>query len=169
MRIALLALHLTSVLAWTPLDGLAALFGSSPLHSTAPAGGVALIEGVAHEPCGNRAGACTPAGGCEARFGRCRARVGHYWFAERAPEPTLLRLLPAIAAPYEVQTAQGVMQATPGFWYTSFRLKGDELGSESLPGLRVGAVAATLSATAFCAFLVWVGLSRAPRPTRSAP
>lgn len=124
---ALLVALTIDVTASAPLDGVASLFGTPPMFdpmSSTPR--KRPIDDVEHVACQAQGSGCTPAGGCEKRNGQCTPHIGHYWFPADTPPtpmPIFLRsFLKPMMPVYHMMTARGVLEATPGFFLTTYRL-----------------------------------------------
>ena len=133
------------VSGWAPLDMLAGLFGTQPLHSLTTEGQQRLIDEAEHVACHKSSGYCLPAAGCTARAGGCEPKIGHYWKTPSEPGPSMGvfdSVLPPIPAPWYIKTARGVLAAKPGFFFTSYKILGESAESESdaasLPGIPTG-------------------------------
>jgi hypothetical protein len=124
--------------AWAPLDTVAGLFGTKPLSAwkaTARTSRAYPLHDVEHTPCRGGAG-CGPKGACE--HIKCAPKIGHYWYVDPEEQRDsipgwLAGVLPAIGQPYRMMTTNGVLEASPGFWFTRYRLSVSNARWSSLP------------------------------------
>ena len=129
MRMVLSVSMVAMTAAWAPLDGIAGLFGSKPLHDvSALASRMRPLEHVEHVKCKATLGGCSPAEGCRLSINvgsMCTPQVGHYWVPSDVAMPNsawFMSFLPAIKPSYHMQTARGVLEIKHGFFTNEFRL-----------------------------------------------
>lgn len=94
------------------------------------------LDNIEHTQCHFGLGGCLPRHGCHLKNAACVPRVGHYWHVEEAaPSPPEtasmmgraldwllsappLRWLPPVPPVSHMQTARGVLEVRPGWWFT---------------------------------------------------
>ncbi|KAL1525290.1 hypothetical protein AB1Y20_020152 [Prymnesium parvum] len=121
----LAALAIGSASGWALLDGLAALWGSPPLHQPALLPPDAPLHDVEHVECRTAAFGCLPSGGCVRTLAGCKPRVGHYWATSEAAADAGWGAVGRFFTPpppTRIMTRRGLMDVKAGLFYASYTL-----------------------------------------------